>query len=398
MQLKHPLVSILTEHLKEPEPLIQVILGPRQVGKTTAAQQLLDGWKGETLYVSADAVLTPGQEWLEMQWQNALLKSSSALSSTLFVVDEIQKIHNWAEFIKKLWDRQSRRTTRKVPALKCVLLGSSSLALQKGLTESLTGRFELNRAYHWNFHESKSAFPALHTDLNTYLSHGGYPGSYRFIKDRKRWTAFIKDSIIETVIGKDILDQSHVRKPALFRQAFEILCRYPAQEISYTKLLGQLQDQGNTDLVKHYIELYEGAFLFKALAKYGRNELRKRTSSPKILPLCPALYSWSQEPGFLGDPERKGRAFELAVGAELVRLPGELYYWRDADDEVDFIYEEQRRVWAIEVKSGRRKREGGLSAFKKVCPKAISVFITPQNFPQFSLDSGLFLEKLWQSG
>jgi predicted AAA+ superfamily ATPase len=169
------------------------------------------------------------------------------------------------------------------------------------------------------------------------------------------------------------------------------LCRYPAQEISYTKLLGQLQDKGNTELVKYYIELYGGAFLLHALQKFSAKAWLTRSSSPKMLPACPALYSMATGVDVTSDPEQRGRAFELAVGAELVQQPGEVTYWRERQDEVDFIYRHRQQLYAIEVKSGRRKSSRGLEAFCRQTPQAQPVIITPENFLAFSVDPRGFL-------
>ncbi|MCF6239199.1 MAG: ATP-binding protein, partial [Candidatus Marinimicrobia bacterium] len=361
-------------------PLIQVLFGPRQVGKTTGMRQILTRFPGNNHYANADDLLVTDRIWLLEQWQKALLLGAG----TLLVIDEIQKIPNWSETLKSLWDKTPR-------ALRVVVLGSSSLQIQTGLTESLAGRFELTRIYHWTFAELKNAFDY---DLERYLLYGGYPGSVEYEDDYDRWYAYLKDSIVEAVIGKDILSNRTVGNPALFRQAFEILCRYPAQEISYTKLLGQLQDKGNTDLIKYYIELYAGAFLVYPLGKYSAKGRLTRTSSPKILISCPALYTMTAGPGVLDNPEQRGRVFELAVGAQLLQLPGELYYWREKNAEVDFVYSYQRRLYAIEVKSGRKKSAKGLDAFAKHFPDACSIILTPDNFPLWSKDPQKFLNSL----
>src|ERR1039457_2810262 len=227
-------VAQLEKRLLGEKPLIQVLVSPRQVGKTTGMRQLLDRCSHNNHYANADDLLVTDRTWLLEQWQKALLRGDG----TLLVIDEMQKIPNWSETLKSLWDKNPHR-------LRVVVLGSSSLQIQTGLTESLAGRFELTRIYHWTFNELKNAFGY---DLERFLLYGGYPGSVSYEDEYDRWYAYLKDSIVEAVIGKDILLNRKVGNPALFRQAFEILCRYPAQEISYTKLLGQLQDKGNTDL------------------------------------------------------------------------------------------------------------------------------------------------------
>lgn len=356
--------------------LIQVVIGPRQVGKTTSVLQFLEAYSHPSIYESATKTFANGQSWLVEVWERARREA------TLLVIDEIQKIENWSEIVKKLWDEERRRAK----PIKCVLLGSSSLEIQRGLTESLTGRFQLLRMHHWNLQESSAA---AGLGLEEYLMRGGYPGSYA-MSDRRSWAEYLKHSIVDTVIEKDILQQHTVKSPALFRQAFELLMSYPAQEISYTKLLGQLQNKGNTELVKHYISLYEGAFLVRALSKYSESPLRLRSSSPKILPLCPAFYFLT----ILADysAEERGRAFEVAVGMQLVRTGHDLFYWREKNDEVDFVLKVGRRVYAIEAKSGRRRTGNGISAFLAHFPSAKTVFVTPENYQSFEADPMKFLE------
>lgn len=370
-------VKHLLGRLRETEPLIQVLTGPRQVGKTTGVRQLLQRIEIPFRYANADDLLVSDRSWLLEQWQNAQALSDGAL----LVVDEIQKVPNWAESIKALWDAHPHR-------LRVLLLGSSALQLQSGLTESLAGRFELTRIPHWSFAELRDAFGY---DLNRYLTYGGYPGAASFERDYDRWYAYMKESIIEAVIGKDILMSHKVANPALFRQAFEILCHYPAQEISYTKLLGQLQDRGNTDLVKHYIALYGGAFLIRDLQNYSAKEWLVRSSSPKMLPACPALYTMATGRVDGMDAGHRGRVFELAVGAQLSHLPGELFYWRERQAEVDYILKYRGRLFAVEVKSGRKKSARGLEAFLKKFPEACAMIVTPENFERFSESPAEFL-------
>jgi predicted AAA+ superfamily ATPase len=343
-------------------------------------RQLLARWPGAWHYANADDLLLADRSWLLEQWQAAARLGEGAL----LVIDETQKVPNWSETVKSLWDASPRR-------LRVVLLGSSALQLHHGLSESLAGRFELTRIHHWTFAELEAAFGY---DLDRYLQFGGYPGAVAFEADFDRWYAYLKDAIVEAVIGKDILQHRRVANPALFRQAFEILCHYPAQEISYTKLLGQLQDRGNTDLVKYYLELYAGAFLIFSLGKYSAKGWLTRTSSPKILPACPALFTLTAGPRVLADTEQRGRVFELAVGAEAMQLPGELFYWREKNAEVDFVYRHQGELYAIEVKSGRKKSLRGLEQFMKQFPHAKPVIVTPENFVSFSRQPKKFLTEL----
>lgn len=380
MTYQRVFVSQLAQRLSAAQPFIQVLVGPRQVGKTTGVRQLLAQWVGQHHYANADDVLMSDRSWLLEQWQQALLQGEGAL----LVIDEIQKVANWPETIKALWDAKPGR-------LKVLLLGSSALQIQAGASESLAGRFEVLRVHHWTYAELKAAFGY---DLQRYLAFGGYPGAVSLEHDPDRWYAYMKDAIVEAVIGKDILLSHRVTNPALFRQAFQILCAYPAQEISYTKLLGQLQDRGNTDLIKLYIALYGGSFLLHALQKYSPKAWLARSSSPKMLPACPALFSMVAGVNVSKNTEERGRAFELAVGAELVQQPGQLFYWRERQSEVDFVYQYRDALYAIEVKSGRKKSAKGLDAFVAQVPKALRVVVSPENFDQFSANPREFLHKV----
>ncbi len=377
--LELPFLRDLEKGLDRRDHVIQAIIGPRQVGKTTSVLDFIERrFSGKALYVSADQVFNSDVNWLVSTW-----KQAESEKKALFI-DEIQKVEGWSEGLKKLWDDAKRRK-RLFP---CVILGSSSLEIQKGISDSLTGRHRLIRAFHWNYEESKKGYGLT---FDEYLKFGGYPGSYAYRDDLKEWSGYVKNSIIGTVIEKDILSQRAVRSPSLFRQAFDILVSLPAQEISFTKLLGHLQDKGNVELVKHYLHLYEGAFLILGLNKFSDSIIRTRLSSPKIVPMAPALYYLTIQSNF--SSEERGRAFEALVGAQLARTQEDLYYWRDRNDEVDYVLRRGKSVWGIEVKSGRRRRTAGIQAFSKRFPKAVIVVITPENYPQFEKDPLKFLEE-----
>ncbi len=377
--LEPDFIAELAANLEHKHPFIQVILGPRQVGKTTGILGFLEKWRSPHYYVSADDELAPTQAWVRAQWQQALLLGSD----TLLVIDEIQKVPDWSQIIKGLWDEQKRKKAR----VQLVLLGSSSLQLQQGLHESLAGRFQLVPATHWGYFKSR----ALRSmSVHEFVEYGGYPGSYALLKAPAAWRRYVTTSIVDAVIGKDILNIVSVQKPALFRQAFSILMSYPAQEISYTKLLGQLQDSGNTDLIRRYIELYEGAFIVKTISKYAGKAVLSRTSSPKLIPLCGALINRDV---FLHN-DGYGRAFEAAVGAALVNAGLDPSYWRDGNAEVDYIVTHDNVLYAIEVKSGRTRSRKGLDAFCAAYPRARQVFVTPENIEIFWANPRQFLETL----
>lgn len=372
-----PFIRALKDRLDSGSNFIQVLLGPRQVGKTTSVLKLIeDHYRGESLYVAADDVFSVDKTWLMAKWQEAITNKK------ILFVDEIQKLSHWSDTVKFLYD-EGRKDKKPI---RCVLLGSSSLEIQKGLVESLAGRFQLTRAFHWNFKESKVGFGINFED---YLKYGGYPGSYSLI-GRADWISYVQNSIITSVVERDILQYHSVKNPSLFRQAFELLCSYPAREVSYTKLLGQLQDKGNVELIKHYIRLFEGAYLIKTLEKFSTKPIKIKTSSPKILPLAPCLPYMQTRSEY--SQEEKGRMFELIVGLQLVRTEEELFYWREGTKEVDYVLKKGRNIWGIEVKSGRKQRDGGVLTFKSKFPTAKIVFITPQNYELFESDPIAFLE------
>lgn len=375
MEITRDFVDKVLASLSRKHPLIDVVIGPRQVGKTTGIKQLLQKIKRDHFYVSADGDILKPPSWITEQWLLAKNKSPNSI----LVIDEIQKVENWAEVIKQLWDQQNLKSDH----IKLILLGSSSLELQRGLSESLAGRFLLHKVYHWSPQES---FKAYNLDLEQYLKFGGYPGSYPFIDDKMTWLNYMKNSIVDAVIGKDILSVARVKSPSLFKQCFYLACSYASQEISYTKLLGQLQDKGNTELVKYYLELFEQAFLLKQLFKFSNKKTLSRSSSPKILPLCPALYSITIDADY--DTNNYGRAFETTVGALLSALPGELYYWRAKNLEVDYVYKFGKKLWAIEVKSNNKKTAKALHEFKKEFPSAELVLIHRENYK-------VEIDKIW---
>ena len=354
--------GLLEQRLREPRLFIQVIAGPRQVGKTTLVQQVIAGLGVPTRYAAADEPTLRGAEWIGQQWDAARLQSRDG--PAVLVLDEIQKVSGWSETVKRLWDHD---TLHEV-ALKVVVLGSAPLLVERGLSESLAGRFEILRLSHWSFSEMRAAFGF---GLDDYLYFGGYPGAAALIADPPRWARYVLDSLIETTIWRDVLLMTRVDKPALLRRVFELSCRYSGQVLSYTKMLGQLQDAGNTTTLAHYLELLAGAGLVDGLPKFAGEAVRQRGSSPKLQVLNTALLT--AQGGRSPDDARNDRAFwgrlvESAVGAHLANTAAtdrfELFYWRERNREVDFVTRSGRHVTAIEVKSGRSpEMQPGLKAF-----------------------------------
>ena len=374
---KRKLVAQLTERLAEPLKFIQIIAGPRQTGKTTAVTQAIDELKMPTHFVSADDPNLNSAEWLRNEWEQA--RALAKTGGALLVVDEIQKIKGWSSIVKLLWDEDDRF---HVP-LKVVFTGSSSLLLQKGLAESLMGRFEILYSQHWNYAECKEAFGY---SLDDFLFFGGYPGASKLIKDEARWARYMGTSIVEPTISQDILMMEEVRKPALLRSLFMLGSGYSAQELSFTKILGQLQDAGNTVTLAHYLDLLEKANILTGLQNYSGSQIRTRKSSPRFVVYDTSLMTYadgSNRRRLLDNPTDRGRLVESAVGAYLLARGKEegfeVYWWRDRGNEVDFVIKKGNQLTAIEVKSGRVKGVGGSLVFKRLYPEALSLIVGSVN-------------------
>lgn len=371
--IERHLVDQVLHALRRTPPLIQILTGPRQVGKTTAAHQITARWQGGSVYAAADGALPETAGWIETHWMAARRKAEAA--PCLLILDEVQKVVGWSETVKALWD-EDRHAKRAVFPL---LLGSSALLLARGTSESLAGRFFLHRCTHWSYDECRRAFG---WDLDRWLYFGGYPGAAPLIDDEPSWKAYISDSLIETVLARDVLAMQTVAKPALLRNLFLLSTRFPSQVLSYTKMLGQLQDAGNTTTLAHYLQLLETAFLITGLQRHSPGQIRSRASSPKLVLWNNALVNAIDTRSFAAARAERawwGRLVENAVGAHLLNqlqgLSYEVRYWRHRNEEVDFVICSGERVWALEVKSGGEHRAPGLKAFCKKWPNAMPLVI-----------------------
>ncbi|MHB1463892.1 MAG: ATP-binding protein [Thermoleophilia bacterium] len=362
---KRPLFNQLLKRMSEPRRFIQVLSGPRQTGKTTLARQLINDLAIPSHYATADEPALKDRIWIEQQWETAraAVAVGGSKHKALLVLDEIQKIPQWPETVKRLWDEDSASRS----PLRVLILGSAALLAQKGLSESLTGRYEVTHVTHWSYAEMKAAFE---WDADRYIYYGGYPGAAVLVDDYERWSAYVREALIEPTISRDILLMTRVDKPALLRQLFDLACNYSGQILSYQKMLGQLQDAGNTTTLAHYLDLLEGAGLVVGLQKFAGTKIRQRGSSPKLLALNTALMSVSTRLKLReakNNGEIWGRIVETAIGASLANhfkgKPVELLYWRKANLEVDYVLKLAEKVTAIEVKSGKKAGMPGMRAF-----------------------------------
>lgn len=378
---QRPIVKQLTERVQEPRRTIQVIAGPRQTGKTTALRQMIGALPAMAFHmVRAAPGIKSTREWLAREWDEARTLARHTGEATL-VVDEVQAIPQWSSVVMDEWDADGDAGIN----LKVVLSGSSALLLQKGLRESLTGRFELIRCQQWDYQECVSAFAFT---LDDYLLYGGYPGAAPYIQDQNRWVDYMDDAIIRPSISRDIVALDEVRKPALMEALFYIGAPYSAQEISYRKLLGQLDDAGNATTIAHYLDLLSDAGLITGLKKYTEKPLKTSASSPRLMvhdtSLMTAPYG-QYRTLLLTDPARRGHLVESAVGAYLIRRSRaehfDVFWWRERNAEVDFVLRSGEALTAIEVKGGAVKGLGGLDAFHALYPASHSLIIGSPQVP-----------------
>lgn len=373
----------LEARLAEARRFLQVVAGPRQVGKTTLVEQVLARTSRPSLYASADEPSLRDETWLLTQWERGrALAAEGGKEGAVLALDEIQKIPRWSEVVKRLWDEDTRARRR----LRVIVLGSAPLLDQRGLGESLAGRFEVLRLPHWSFAEMKAGFGFT---LEQFLWFGGYPGAAPLAREPERWRRYVLDSLIETTLSRDVLLMTRVDKPALLRRLFELGCRFSGQVRSYTKMLGQLQDAGNTTTLAHYLELLGGAGMLCGLPKFAGRVQRQRGSSPKlqVLDTCLMTAQSGHAPEALhADPEFRGRLVESAVGAHLAAAAAteglELSYWRDGNREVDFVVRAGRTLTAIEVKSGRAPTaHSGLAEFRSTFKPRRTLLVGTEGIP-----------------
>lgn len=374
MAYQRSIVEIIKKRITEPRRFIQIVIGPRQTGKTTAVNQAVSQVDCPCVFAEATKDEST-QDWVRAQWYQARNMAASIKQPVLLVIDEVQYVRSWSSVVKTLWDED----TRTAMEIKVVLTGSSASLIQDGLNESLMGRFELIYSPHWSYSECADAFGY---SLEDFLYFGGYPGAAMLKDEQNRWLSYMHSSIIEPSIANDVLQLADVRKPELMRRLFEVGAPYSGQEISYRKLLGQLDDKGNAATVAHYLSLLSKAGLMSGLQKYDSKLIREKASSPRLMvhdtSLMVAEFGRKRSK-LLTDATLKGHLIESAVGAYLInRATAEefsVFWWRDGSDEVDFVIADKEAVTAIEVKSGRVKSTKGMTRFLVENPDAHSIVV-----------------------
>ncbi len=374
----HPVAGILKSRLAEPRRTIQIVLGPRQVGKSWAVNGVIRELSDPYVYAIADFVSpTPGVEWITSYWHQARDKEKGG-NKVILVFDEIQKIRAWSTEIKRLWDEDSFEKRN----VCVVLLGSSALMMQKGLSESLMGRFEIIWFMHWSYLECKEAFDF---SLEDYLYFGGYPGGATFRHDEERWRHYIMDAVIEPVLSRDIPLLTEVRNPALLRNLFFLACHYAGQELAYRKIQGHFKDVKSVLTISGYQRMLEQTYLLLGLQKWSGKDLLRRNSSPKWVPLNSGLISAVKNfprVEAVKDPVYWGRLVEASVGAYLINQGKmhnyEVYYWRDDKNEIDFVLRKGSKLIAIEVKTNYERHAEQFQLFLKKFPQARVILVGPE--------------------
>jgi predicted AAA+ superfamily ATPase len=384
MKYHRPLQDTLMARLREPRKFIQVIAGPRQVGKTTVAIEIEEQLSGIVAYHSADDTVNYGSAWVDQIWESLRIRMTlGQMAEAVLIIDEIQKVRDWSIMVKKNWDRD----TREKRGIKLLLLGSSRLLLMDGLSESLFGRYELSYAGHWTLKEMQGAFGF---SSEQYQWFGGYPGAASLINDELRFKEYIRNAIIEPTLTRDILMTAKIDKPALLRQLFEVGTAYSAQIMSYNRMLGQLQDAGNTTTLARYLKLLEQAGLLSGLNKYSGREIETKGTIPKFQIHNTALLSALKTIRFeeaLSDRANWGSIFESSVGTYLVDQVSRyansaLYYWRENNAEADYVVTYGKQILGIEVKSGDESiSEKNATKFRAKFPKARLILVGRYGIP-----------------
>ncbi|MCY3999882.1 MAG: AAA family ATPase [Bacteroidetes bacterium] len=392
--------------------------GPRQTGKTTIANQACDRLNRLgflTWYIPLDNVehdvseytsgigtmrvgTKPDAELLINIWQNARKASEKSDQGLVLVLDEIQTIPQWSNLVKSLWDNDRREGFKVRP----IILGSAAWRMLVGINESLAGRFITQKITHWSYREMTECF---RLNVDEYVFFGGYPGAFYSRRPEKRqeyWHNYIQTSIISPIFDRDIMGLTRIRKPALMRRLMDLGPSLSAQLISYNKLLGQLQDKGNSTTISGYLDLLSDVGFLTCISRYTPRPHVGKASSPKLNVLNTAIMtvgSGHSFPGVLNHSTDWGRIVESAVGAHLLNSSGfasKIHYWRDEPHEVDYVVSRGPDLLGIDVKSGSSTKKGGLNAFKRRFPNAKTMIVGPNGIPLhdfFSLTADEWLDE-----
>lgn len=370
-------LNILKSRMAEPRRRMQIVMGPRQVGKSTLVGQFTEGISVPFDFFAADGVNRFDSSWIPNKWQQVRMRMDiHSEQEHILIIDEVQKIRGWSEQVKKEWDEDSRSHRN----LKVILLGSPRLLSQKGLEESLEGRFETIKMGYWDWQEMHEAFGF---SMDEYVYFGGFPGLAPDIQDEDRWRNLMEDSIISPILTRDILEIEEIRNPALLRQVFELACIESAKELSLTKMQGTM-NSSTVPTIKNYLDILNKSMIVQPLQNYSPSRVKEKQSVPKMQVFNNAFrnrfgtFSFDEA---RVDPAEWGRLVESAVGAHLANRAMtddyELFYWRnERRQECDYVLRKGQALVAIEVKSGSVDKTVGFEKFKEqFADKVTAAFI-----------------------
>ncbi len=260
----------------------------------------------------------------------------------LILFDEVQKVKNWEEQLKRIYDNY--------PNIKFIISGSESLFIRKKTRESLAGRmFEfhvktLSFKEYLSFKNKKFDNFALYKEeilreFNQFLLSSGFP---EIINENEEVIAkYIKDNVIDKIIYKDMAQILSIKEPAIIEQIFRIVLSDPGAIMNMENLSKEIGLSRQT--ISLYLNYLEKSFLIKKLYTYSRNPRKTQTRMKKYYPV---LFL----PELIKKAEMFGRLFENFV---VLELDAE-FFWRDTyKNEVDIVKIEENKVLPIEVKSGK---------------------------------------------
>lgn len=393
-------VRQLTEDRKR---LVVAVTGPRQTGKTTIVRQALARVGLPSRYVAldrpSDPLAPPSRDdvrWLIGLWEHARHEAERTERGFVLALDEVQFVKGWSAVVKGLWDEDQATGC----PVRAIVSGSAPWSMLTGLHESMAGRFFPVPVRHWSLPEMAMAFDFT---MDEHLFFGSYPGAAHLTNNLGAWRSYVQNTIVAPAIDRDIVALTRVDKPALMRRLMALAPHYSGQVLSYTKMVGQLQDAGNTTTLARYLDLLSDAGLVTGLGKYSAKPHLGRASSPKLNVLNTAVMNAPTGHTFeeaRADRSLWGRIVESAIGAHLhnsLRTGTELHYWRRQSREVDFVLSRGPNVLGIEVKSGpRRPRLTGLEDFRQRFPRARTLLVGADGVPLnefLSFPAGYWLDE-----
>lgn len=368
MVIKRAIYKEVEDHLNKKE--ITLIVGPRQVGKTTLMIELLEKLKkkgGKVVYLNLD--YESDRRYFESQ-DLLLNKLSLEIGVNGYVfIDEIQRKEDAGLFLKGIYDMH--------PGYKLIISGSGSIELKEKIQESLTGRkrlFELlpvtftefvNFKTDYKYEEKPVDFfelEAVKTEilLKEYLSFGGYPRvitEENIVEKRK-----VIDEIYRSYIEKDIVSLLNIDRPDAFSLLIKLLAAGTGNILNYSQTASSSGISVIT--LKKYLWYAEKTYIIKMLNPYFGNSVKELTKSRTVYFYDSGMRNFANNSfDLLYNQNEIGFVFQnfiMNIISEHLRWRGwSLHYWRTTDKaEVDFVLNKNNEIIPIEVKYSLIKKVG----------------------------------------